>query len=322
MNRMGMTFLIFGFPTLLLALPSLSRRSLKSFLAALFLSFFGIVFPLFVFVMSYFLIPEWKGDAHDGWLNCFFAGKLALTPLVLWAMAAFFAVEIYKPDDCTRPWIVLGYFFGGLVSSVSTMIGIYCSRHESEWPFSVWLFFPVCVSAWYSVRAVLLMKQARIDLKTYAAAIAGSLPFWIGSIWWSRKIYAALPDTQPGCFVVTAATRGHGRLVGPFVEITRGGGKKTANHQLLTFWQFEDAWRRRAPAVHSLFRRIYNRVGPLVARRVRRAWMADAIYLALKPAEFIAALLMRLEWVIFKHEHAREAGGSAGTVNANSGGKP
>ena len=123
------------------------------------------------------------------------------------------------------------------------------------------------------------------------AILAGSLPFWVTSIVWARRIYQSLPDKEPGgCFIVTAAGRGHPRLVGPFVEIERHGRRRPANRQLLTFWRLETRWQSCAPRSHQCFRRLYNRVGPPVAARIRSPWMADFVYLALKPVEALAAL--------------------------------
>jgi hypothetical protein len=303
-------FVLIGIPFLvaiLLALPALQRNFPWGVLTALFYSAFGIVLPLFVFFLSAFLVPDCKQAAANGWIDCFFEGKLLLSPLVLWATASFFAVEIYKVKDPTEPLVVLGYLFGAISSSMCLILGI-ISVHK-DWNsggFDSWMLVPIYVAIWYTARAVNLMLRARIRNKTYAVAVAGSLPLLIGSIELSRRIYAALPETS-GCFVVTAASRGHRRLVGPFFKIKRGDAERPANRQLLTFWQFEDAWHRRSLKSHSLFRRIYNRVGPVMARRITRPWMADVIYFAIKPVEIAALFLVRLEWIIFKNQNAREA---------------
>ena len=65
--------------------PAIRDRSLKKFFIAFVLSAIGILIPFFFFIMSVFLLPDWKGGCRFGWLDCFQSGKLALTPLVLWA---------------------------------------------------------------------------------------------------------------------------------------------------------------------------------------------------------------------------------------------
>jgi hypothetical protein len=304
---MKLIFLITGLAVVLLALPAL-RRSWLNFLTALFSSAFGIVLPLFVFFFSAFPVPDWKGAALHGWIDCFHLGKLALTPLVLWATTAFFAAEICGAENSTQPRVVLGYFMGAITSCVCLVFGVFCVRFGDEaW---LWMLVPIYVAVWYSARVAYLMAKAQIKPKTYLITLLGSLPLWVGSVLWSRRIYQTLPDRMPSCFVVTAAARGHRRVVGPFFEITRPGGERIANQQLLTFWQFEDAWRGQAPRSHSFFRRVYNRFGPVVAHRITRAWMADAVYIALKPVELAAAFFVRFGWSIFKNEHVKEAGSS------------
>lgn len=114
-------FIIFIASALLvLAIPAgLHQRSWARFFIALILAAVGIAIPLFVFVTSTYLVPGWKGGSIGGWIGCFMAGKLALTPLMLWACAAWYAVEIYqvRKESRTRSWIVLGYFHGAVVSS-------------------------------------------------------------------------------------------------------------------------------------------------------------------------------------------------------------
>ena len=306
-------FVIIGIPlfvSILLALPALRRNFPWGFLTTLAYSALGIVLPLFVFFLSAFLTPDCKQAAANGWIDCFFEGKLLLTPLVLWAAASFFAVEVYKVEDPTEPFVVLGYLFGAISSSMCLILGI-ISVHK-DWDSGAgvsWMLVPIYVAIWYTARAINLMLRARIRNKTYAVAVMGSLPLLIGSIELSRRIYASLPETS-GCFVVTAAGRGHHRLVGPFFEIKRGDAERTANRQLLTFWQFEELLRRHFPRVHSALRRLYNSTGPFVARRISRTWMADIVYIALKPVEMAAEIMVRIEWIFFKSETpGRRVGG-------------
>jgi len=69
---------------------------------------------------------------------------------------------------------------------------------------------------------------------------------------------------------------------------------RVVNRQLLIFWQFEALWQKSSPRTHHGFRWIYNRIGPMVAQRVRSKFIADTVYLLLKPFEMIAASVVRL----------------------------
>lgn len=267
-----------------------SRFWIRLFLT-LVLLVMGILLPLFIFLMSAMLVSDWKGGCHLGWVDCFHAGKLALTPLVLWATAAFFAVEICRVQNRTRPWIVFGYLLGAVISSICTVFG-FISVGIDGGLVALWLLVPGYVALYYSIRSVQLIKSGGYSIKSCVLAVCGSIPFWIASIIWSRKIYSALPDQPPSCFIVTAAACGHKAFVGPFVEIQHHGHRQEANQQLLTLWQLEAMWSVRAPRSHRHFRRVYNIVGPIVARRITTPFVADVAYLAIKPMEMAARLIL------------------------------
>ena len=274
--------------------PALRLKSWRRFGIALVLSFVGIVLPIFIFSASAFMVPEWKGGCHHGWLDCFHRGKLALLPFVLWASAALYAVEVLRVEDRNRRWIVLGIGLGALVSTVCLIFGtitVGFSR-RGEHP---WMLVPLYVATWYVIRAVQLARTSRTSWVVYLFSFFSSIPFWIGSVVWSRRCYLALPDQAPDCFVVTAAMQGHAGLVGPFTEVRRNGQQRMANRQLMTFWGLERVWRQRLPLSHRSFRSLYNRLGPMVSRRINSRFTADMVYLLLKPVEFLGWLVLAME---------------------------
>ncbi|MEN1680481.1 MAG: DUF6688 family protein [Planctomycetota bacterium] len=92
--------------------------------------------------------------------------------------------------------------------------------------------------------------------------------------------YATLPTEQPdGCFIASAAARGHRRVV--------GADASGVNRQLRTLKAGEVVLRQASPPLHRRCRWVYNRFAPPVARRLANPWLATAAYLALKPAEWI-----------------------------------
>jgi len=278
-----------------LAIPAAIReKSWKRFFLGFFLTAVGIVLPLFVFIASALLVPEWKGAAALGWLDCFHQGKLVLVPGVLWATCALYAIEIHRVENRMRPWIVLGLFIGATLSSACLVFGIAFVSAKEGGRSPLWFFMaiPFYVSVWYCIRAAQLMRAAGRGPGSYAVALCASLPFWAGSLVWSRKIYLALPDQPLDCFVVTAAMRGHDFVVGPFATVLHGGRPRRANRQLATLWRLEAHWRDRSPLSHARFRRLYNVIGPFVARRIAAPWAADAMYLALKPVEWAARMIV------------------------------
>jgi uncharacterized protein DUF6688 len=287
-------FFVFCFIVLIIstgfALPAAYKhRTWKSFFLGILFFFLGILLPLFVFVLSGALIPEGKDECGSGWLSCFHAGKIALIPLVLWACASFYVIQILKPVNKYPPWVVLGIFMGSIISCICSFYGglFNGSRFGSQF-----LIVPFYVAIWYSVLFFRAKDNAQIGFRFYLFTLLGSIPFWVMSIILSRKKYLSLPEHAPECFIVTAANNGHTSIVGPFMEINRRGVNRKANRQLLTFWKFENIWQHRSPRSHRIFRCIYNRLGPVIAKRVTTPFAADVVYLLIKPFEFLAATVV------------------------------
>jgi hypothetical protein len=168
------------------------------------------------------------------------------------------------------------------------------------------LFVPLIVSlgcgpTWallaYTAASVELLTRDRPDKWRWKITDALLLTGWIAAAFaaWRNAMdmaiqeYATLPTEDPSCFVCTAAARGHWWLVGSEV-IARGKRRRLVTHQLRVLKAAELALLAICPLAHRVARRVYNRVGPMIARRIKNAWLADAAYLALKPAEWLAAI--------------------------------
>ena len=284
--------IILGIILVLAAPPALLQKSWKVYLRALPIAAFGITLPALTFLGSTLFTPDWKGGCSYGWIDCFHYGKLALAPLVLWATAALYAVEVLQVERRTRAWIVLGISIGGLVSIVSTVHGLVtiAFAYKSSW----WgMLIPIYTSVWYTARAIELGQAADFKPVTYVYTLLGSSPFWMASVILSLQHYRDLPDTPPDCFVATAASRGHRCVVGPALLVQRGTEVQRASTQLVTLWQFEERWRRAFPRSHRAFRRIYNRWGYLTSRLIRSRWQADVVCILLKPFELLARLMIQ-----------------------------
>jgi hypothetical protein len=281
---------VLGLGSLTMAPPGCNRA--WTYLKGIALSVLIVGLPLFVFILSAFLVPDCKAACSRGWLNCFHIGKLALTPVILWATAALYASDVLRIPDRSRQWLVSGVFLGAITSLACFIIGLLICDLRESWD-RFWLCVPGYVSIWYSIRAVRLMQTTEVRLGAFFRSAFGSLPFWIASVLWSRDVYASLPNEVGGCFVVTAAARGHRSLVGPFFEIERHGRRVRVNYQLFVLRRFEDLWRHRAPTSHRVFREVYNCFGPKIAKRIASPWLADFVWLALKPAEIVAGLALR-----------------------------
>lgn len=94
-------------------------------------------------------------------------------------------------------------------------------------------------------------------------------------------------------YLCTVAAQGHPWLVRPERMGVRNGNPIIVNRQLAVANAFEDLLHTRWPRFGAWCRRVYDRVGLPVSRYLRRRWMADAVYVVMKPFEwcFYAALL-------------------------------
>jgi hypothetical protein len=104
-----------------------------------------------------------------------------------------------------------------------------------------------------------------------------------------------ITEMQRDChYLCTVAARGHARLVRPERLGQRRGQIIVVNRQLAIANAFEDLLHTRWPRFGRAARQLYDRVGLPVSRWIRGRWMADAIYVAMKPAEWIFYLALVL----------------------------
>ncbi len=283
----GYGYVALWLPPILLSIPpAAQRRSAGSFFRALLWNVVGIMVPASWFFASVALLPEWKGGCRYGAFSCFVLGKLWLSPLVLWALAAFYVRVVLKTRDPLQPWIVLGYWTGAGVSGACLIHGV-IALWDWSWG-GVYFTVPILTALYYTVVARRLSAASKLKAVHYWSTFLAGSPFWGLSIWQSMRTFDSLPDQAPECFVVTAAMKGHPGLVGPFVTVYRGGRERQVNQQLQTFWLLETVWASRFPGMHRAFRRVYSVLGPAIARRLSNPWLADAAYLFLKPLECLA----------------------------------
>jgi hypothetical protein len=278
--------------------PAVIRRSWRRFGFSLVLAVFGVILPVGVFFLSAAAFaPEWK-SGHS-WIDSLEYGKNALAPLVLWATAALYAYELSTPERRTRTWMLAGIVMGAFVSLVCLALGLWRiplwqgdgSARTLQWGFLI----PGYVAVWYGVRAVQILRAGALRWTAILYTFLGSIPFWIYSVILARQHFAGLPEDPPDCFVVTAAARGHVRLVGSWPTIDRRGDALALNRQLVAFWRLEDRLRRTTPGFHAALRHRYEIWGPRLARRVRSRWAADLVYCALKPLELCARALLAID---------------------------
>jgi hypothetical protein len=123
--------------------------------------------------------------------------------------------------------------------------------------------------------------------------IAAYLAAWRAAVVLMLQAYAKLPTEPPGdCYIATAAAGGHGRLVGSRRVLCRNGSTRRVNLQLAYFKCGELVFQAMLPGLHQIVRRVYDTLGPYLARLLVHPVVADAAYLALKPLEWLTRAVL------------------------------
>jgi len=130
-----------------------------------------------------------------------------------------------------------------------------------------------------------------LGMAAWLAAYAGA---W--RIAWTTMLqqYAALPKSPPSCYIATAAARGHPWLVRAEQRFGPDGRAYRVNDQMRYLKAGELLLAVTCPSLHRLCRTIYDRLGPRLAACLVHPLLADAAYMALKPAEWLCRLLIAM----------------------------
>ena len=93
-------------------------------------------------------------------------------------------------------------------------------------------------------------------------------------------------------YLCTVAAGGHKKIVKPVRKGIRHGHEVIVNRQLCIANAFEQILEEKTPRFHKLVRGIYDRYGFPVARLIRSKWIADIIYILMKPLEWIFLMVI------------------------------
>jgi hypothetical protein len=125
-----------------------------------------------------------------------------------------------------------------------------------------------------------------------AAWITTFVAAWRFDILKMTELYAALP-TQPPCYIVTAAAKGHSRIVGSKPVHLKNGQVMQVNSQLQHFKIVEIAMIAISPKLHCFVRKIYDVIGRELAVHIQNPLLADVAFLLLLPIEWVSFRLLK-----------------------------
>lgn len=218
----------------------------------------------------------------------------AVSLAVTWGVVALLNWS-FRRFGARRVWPVLGSILAVValigVLSGGTALGVVFFGSiifGPGWAMLIYLAMAMRVG-----RALREMEMERgVNPAAVAGLAGGFAASWGLAIHQAIRAYQALPTSPPGgCYIASAAARGHGWVVRA-ERVHFAGRDYLVNRQLRRLKCAEIALAAMSPSAHRLIRRIYNRVGPVLARGMRSRWLADVAYLTLWPVEKGMAVLL------------------------------
>ncbi|MCY2950619.1 MAG: hypothetical protein NTU53_01420, partial [Planctomycetota bacterium] len=247
-------------------------------------------------IIAYVVYASVWADWTD--LDCIYGlligvGELMVTVGMLWVLGRV-------RRRLGTPWAL---FVLGAVLSVGVGVGTIVSMHDRSGDVVIWMFvsglaaLPVWPLVAYGMMARLLWRLSVGEEQGGKGMLAGWLAgyggAWAAAVIGAIEHYNSLPTTRQGfSYIATAAARGHRRFVGARGVDNGWGGVVMLNEQLRVLICAEIAVHVIWPGVGRVFRRVYDVVGPVLARGVVNAWVADAVYVSLKPVEWGARMML------------------------------
>jgi hypothetical protein len=246
---------------------------------------FGI-FSGTLLATEYWLLFQFAFDAGEFWTLSFCSLLSGFLPLVIWRFAS-----LYLPRKFF-PWIIVGAILVLLVVMVAFSVPILlvgCLWCSTPWALACYLHTSVHLIYGNKDRLRFGLSQL-FGLSTWFAGHCGA---WRLSYLLMLEEYSRLPKNPPNnCFICTAVTNGHPRIVHGEGYHASDGTICRVNDQLRVLKAFELLLLGVSPKSHFACRWIYNRFGPRFAAMIVHPLLADAGYFLLKPVEWLAVVCL------------------------------
>lgn len=102
------------------------------------------------------------------------------------------------------------------------------------------------------------------------------------------------PKEYKGHYLCTVAAGGHKKVVKPLRLGTRHGTTIIVNRQLCVANAFEDYIQEKIPRFHKVIRGAYDKYGYPVSKHITTPLRADAVYILMKPLEWVFLIFLYL----------------------------
>jgi len=162
------------------------------------------------------------------------------------------------------------------------------------WAFMVYFYMSVRVFRDRPKETGHLWSSLWVRIGSVAAYLVALRIAWHISVAEMMAKYSTLPKENPDCYIATAAAKGHEHVVKSQEILPANGDSFRVNAQLRYLKLAELLLKTAAPRWHRVCRKVYNAIGPLLAKALVCPLLADAAYLSLKPAEWLSRWLLKL----------------------------
>lgn len=95
-------------------------------------------------------------------------------------------------------------------------------------------------------------------------------------------------------YLCTVAAGGHEKVVKPVRMGVRHGHKVIVNRQLMIANAFEQLLEEKTPRLHRHIRHFYDTYGFPIAKLIRSRYVADVVYVIMKPLEWLFLIVLYL----------------------------
>lgn len=155
----------------------------------------------------------------------------------------------------------------------------------------------LCKSMYWPLLAFLLMWPL-LGVLICILALFGQAPSAVIRAWTETSDWNLSQRVAPQNiyydehYLCTVAAGGHRKLVKPLRLGVRHGHQVIVNRQLCVANAFEQVLEEHTPRFHRAVRHFYDTYGFPIARLIHSPWLADVIYVLMKPLEWLFLLVL------------------------------
>lgn len=310
----GLSAVVFGIWMSVILTRSAGKRSMRHAVHVLVGVLVMLIGPILGLLLAGAADPCKKGVCEATYQPLSFPEAFTLVPLQIGAAFAFF-LSIRRRERLSAP----------LEASITTLLLVGIVLHVvlaiqfvKAIPYVLFLLWPV-LTPYFALPLLVIELRARLRLRggeyepdrlgraligvpfvlgLYAVLSAlvlgsktGGVDTFLNTCTWPLS-QLPVPPAKDCHYLCTIAAQGEPRLVRPLRWGVRGGKPIVVNRQLAIANAFEDLLHERWPRFGRWARALYDRLAFPISSALTRRWLANVLYVAMKPAELLFFLTL------------------------------